>query len=74
LRGRISKSGPVFYCDGNMVAVACRSPLALGGHKLDRRVEKQKLILPVAPLHRIDELLRVEADTVFEDDLDILDI
>jgi hypothetical protein len=39
-----------------------------------QELKKQKLILPVAPLYGIDELLRVEADAVFEDDLDILDI
>jgi hypothetical protein len=37
-------------------------------------LKDKKLILPIAPLYRIDELLRVEANAVFEDDLDMLDI
>jgi hypothetical protein len=72
LWGRISKSGPVFVWECHRIAFP--SPLALRGHKLDPGTKEVKLILPVAPLHRIDELPRVEADAVFEDDFDVLDI
>ena len=43
----------------------------LTGH---RRNPLNFLVLPVPASHRIHQLLRVEADTVFEDDLHVFDI